>query len=549
MKKSAIKKAIDEQHVKQLIALFPKGDPEYFQSCLEHYIENPVENVTEKIVVHLGGHYPQLPIPTQAHENRLNACLRILALDLFPDCDISYLRELIFGFRYAHIEQVVDTLLSAGKWPERLNYGKLDPSQEIRSERYKSQAQIQLIQDFPQVWKSSVRAVLAENNWDYLLSYDQLKEMGSGGFWNTLRNFFFHWSSGSSSSSPSSSSSSYSTQTITDFNLKQQLKALRQRGIDLQINRDENLAHQINLIEYTDGDQLIACGCCYGDYTFESLSFCSEGNHAFCHTCLVHYISEGLFGQGELRGKPSIQCISSTDECHGSFPTSVLKKILPRDMWMAYENSLLDGSMEDHQRIQCCACEYFELDESTKPLESTMIYASKIIQNVSRWIMVVESVLLGFLFLYYSTYCILVSLFLLSLQTVFFYQWDIKNDLEIAYQRVSSARRGTLFRCGNIQCNTLTCLQCRRPVRGAHTCWEKETDGLRLYVEKAMADAVKRTVSIIYFILITVLFIYFSLLQCPNCSLSFQKSYGCNKIVCKCGYAMCYVCRKDIGKG
>lgn len=81
----------------------------------------------------------------------MNACLRILALDLFPDCDISYLRELILGFRYAHIEQVVDTLLSAGKWPERLDYGKLDPSQEIRSERYKSQAQIQLIQDFPQV--------------------------------------------------------------------------------------------------------------------------------------------------------------------------------------------------------------------------------------------------------------------------------------------------------------------------------------------------------------------------------------------------------------
>ncbi|KAG2228520.1 hypothetical protein INT48_007793 [Thamnidium elegans] len=488
MKKPAIKKAIDEQHVQQLLALFPKGDPEYFQSCLEHYIENPVENVAEKIIHHLGGHYPQLPIPTQPHDNRLNACLRILALDLFPDCDISYLRELIFGFRYAHIEQAVDTLLTIGKWPERLDYGKMDPCEEIRSERYKSQAQIQLIQDFPQIWKSSIRAVLAENNWDYLKCYDQLKEMGSGGFWNTLRNFFFHWSSSSSSSSIR-----LKNQAVTDFYLKQQLNALKQRSIDLQLQLDENFAHKINLIEYTDQNQLMTCDCCYGDYTFEKLSFCSEGNHSFCHTCLVHYMSEGLFGQGELRGKASIQCISSTDECHGSFPSTTLKKVLPGDMWTAYENSLLDGGMDDHQRIQCCVCPYFELDESTKPLAATLVYASQLIQNISRWIM-----------------------------------WDIKNDLEIAYQRVSTARRGALFKCRNSACNTLTCLQCRRPVRGAHTCWEKETDGLRLYVEKAMADAVKRT--------------------CPNCSLSFQKSYGCNKIVCKCGYAMCYVCRKDIGK-
>jgi len=41
-----------------------------------------------------------------------------------------------------------------------------------------------------------------------------------------------------------------------------------------------------------------------------------------------------------------------------------------------------------------------------------------------------------------------------------------------------------------------------------------------------MADAVKRT--------------------CPVCHVSFIKSEGCNKLVCVCGYVMCYVCRKDI---
>lgn len=99
----------------------------------------------------MGGHYPQLPIPSQSHDNRLNASLRILALDLFPNCDVSYLRELVMNFGYAHIEQAVDILLATAKWPERLNYGRMDVSEGIRSDKYKKQAQAQLIQDYPQV--------------------------------------------------------------------------------------------------------------------------------------------------------------------------------------------------------------------------------------------------------------------------------------------------------------------------------------------------------------------------------------------------------------
>jgi hypothetical protein len=305
--------------------------------------------------------------------------------------------------------------------------------------------------------------------------------MGSGGFWNTLRNFFMHWST--------SSSSLLEHDSITDKDLNQQLKELQKRVVDKQLYDDELIAHKINLLEYTEQNQLITCDCCYGDYTFEQLSFCSEASHSFCHACLTHFISEGLFGQGSLRGQPIIQCISSTDDCKGCFLTSTLKKILTSDIWMAYENSLLDGI---HSRIQCCSCSYFELDESTKSFES--INTNKLIQFISRWIMVLE------------LFCVLFTLkntvnnwifflFIFSLQWFSFFKWDMKSDLEIAYQRVAKNRRGATFQCKNENCKTLTCLECQRPVRGAHTCWEKETDGLRLYVEKAMADAVKRTVN------------------------------------------------------
>ncbi|CAO3612997.1 unnamed protein product [Mucor hiemalis] len=360
---------------------------------------------------------------------------------------------------------------------------QMKTSEGIRSETYKQQAQAQLTQDFPQVWKSSIRAVLAENNWDYIHCYDQLKEMGSGGFWNTLRNFFMHWST---------SSVSPNHQVITDRDLKLQLRELRQRSINKQSLEDEQIAHKLNVLEYTEQDQLITCDCCYGDYAFEQLSFCSEGNHAFCHTCLMRYISEGLFGQGELRGQPRINCISSTDECDGCFLTTTLKKVLTGDVWMAYENSLLDGSIDENNQIQCCACPYFEIDESTKPMQA--IYASKVVQFIAKWIMVVELFVSFVLMLKNASNNWIFLLLIIPLQWFAFSQWDMKSDLETAYQRLSKNRRGVLFQCRNNECQTVTCLDCHRPVRGAHTCWEKETDGLRLYVEKAMADAVKRTV-------------------------------------------------------
>ncbi|ORY88090.1 hypothetical protein BCR35DRAFT_302003 [Leucosporidium creatinivorum] len=78
-------------------------------------------------------------------------------------------------------------------------------------------------------------------------------------------------------------------------------------------------------------------------------------------------------------------------------------------------------------------------------------------------------------------------------------------------------------------CGLVTCLLCSAsvmPERGAHRCYGEEKDGLRLAVERARSEAVKRV--------------------CGRCGLSFVKEGGCNKMSCRCGAASCFVCRQEI---
>lgn len=320
------------------------------------------------------------------------------------------------------------------------------------------------------MWKSSIRAVLAENNWNYLKSYDQLAEMGSGGFWTAVRNFFRHWSSSSSSSS------SHKHRGGRDEDLMKELEILRKRKLKAQEKEDMALAIVYNRNEYERENQWIECDCCFGDSTFEELCFCSQGEHKFCHGCVTRFFNEGLFGQGTLRGATRIQCIAM-EGCEGCLPTQSLQQSVPNDVWLAYEKSLLEVNVYQHHRlVQCANCNYAELDESARPLEEVIKEA----QSLFALIMVVAF----FLWTILLPFALWLLIFPLFLFFMIGQQWfQLKSDLEIAYERVMDTRRGgSVFPCPN--CKQFSCLRCHRVVRGLHRCWEDQQDGLRLYVEK-----------------------------------------------------------------
>lgn len=97
------------------------------------------------------------------------------------------------------------------------------------------------------------------------------------------------------------------------------------------------------------------------------------------------------------------------------------------------------------------------------------------------------------------------------------------DSLKHRYSHAYSTSPDSLSR---LYCGRVSCLLCNREFFPGHSCLSDEQDGLRLAVERAMSDAVKRT--------------------CPNCGLGFTKSDGCNSMQCICGYKMCYICRKGL---
>lgn len=87
-----------------------------------------------------------------------------------------------------------------------------------------------------------------------------------------------------------------------------------------------------------------------------------------------------------------------------------------------------------------------------------------------------------------------------------------------------------IFQCPIEGCKYVSCRKCGKPPHIPLKCEEvvkqKREDEGRLKIEEAISKAKIRT--------------------CPKCKTSFLKDYGCNKMVCRCGLRLCYICRQPL---
>ncbi|XP_052233006.1 E3 ubiquitin-protein ligase RNF216-like [Dreissena polymorpha] len=145
--------------------------------------------------------------------------------------------------------------------------------------------------------------------------------------------------------------------------LQTEIDWVREKCKELEAEADREIAMGLNEEEYELQGQYIECGCCYGEFPFESMVQCCDG-HLFCQGCLQQKARESVFGQG----KADLKCM--TDRCGSSFPKSQLVRALPREMLARYEDRVAEENLklaDLGDLVKCPHCEFRAfMDKSDK---------------------------------------------------------------------------------------------------------------------------------------------------------------------------------------
>ena len=497
----------------------------------------------------------------------LNKSLHILAT-IFPRILPEVFREMLLVFHGAsRVEIVVDQLLKhQGKWvrgrwrtsaPEATiettdeQSGELlvAAEDEFRRARYAWAVKSFLIQEFSDLSKSKVDAILAEENYCYTRARSSLQKIASKGWKVAIKTFWASWTK-----PPPDPSSHYAL----DWTKSQHAGAismpvLRETGdaeLDMELHctvlapllqkfkarqeaQDRAAAEAWNDMECREASAIYECECCFGETTFERMAACSNGDHVICFQCITHAASEALFGQSWGRNidhtRGEIRCLAPTihDACGGSLAQGLVRRaiLLSKggiEMWKRLESRLAEEALAGARipLIKCPFCRYAEIDELYLPRQSIQ-FRSRVTDIKSTVFLTILTFNFLPIVLLYTLLCRFTSFSSLPCLTILF---------STSLTRLCRSRHMPMrFQCRSPSCGHPSCLRCFKVWRDPHVCHESANLSLRTTIESARTAALKRT--------------------CPQCGLAFVKDSGCNKLTCVCGYTMCYVCRQGLGKG
>ncbi|KAF2999907.1 hypothetical protein E8E13_008700 [Curvularia kusanoi] len=517
----------------------------------------------------------------EADLRSLNGSLQALT-DIFPDVQPEVFREMLASFsEESRLQVVTEALLKNGdKWVQgryrvpaeqeeqretayKYKYRPRDTSKDtrgkplaledtFRSKQYKEAAKQALYQEFKGLSHSTIRAVLAEYNWSYTQARPTLLELSSKSWRSSITNFIMRRKAPSAKDHPLILWTAADAKTgrrrmpllikTHDGELNRELydnlvvpELARQRNE--QLHQDYELAWKMHEEEAEREDEMYDCECCFMPNVIEQMSTCDIDGHYICFRCIRHAINAALYDQGWARNINTelctLKCIAPvTDgDCHGCITIGFVHRALLEEKDGDDRINKLDERFNNEALIKsqmplarCPFCSYAELDDLALPnanLLSSLRPKPRPIVLAS-----LASVPLLELLCFKATQTIVLFLALLYATIALLLPIPIIAPLQSALRRIHLKRNGLRFQCLSPTCGRASCLSCSAPWHDPHTCYSSQLTSLRLTLERATTDAVKRT--------------------CPQCNLGFVKSEGCNKLVCLCGYSMCYVCRQGL---
>ncbi|KAL1594296.1 hypothetical protein SLS60_010053 [Paraconiothyrium brasiliense] len=514
----------------------------------------------------------------------LNTALQTLT-EIFPDLQPEVFREMLSSLGpESRVQVVTEQLLRNGvKWArgryrmpaeqeeqravaQKYRYRNVDPEKDtrgvplaiedkFRSKGYKEAAKEALYGEFKGLSHATVKAVLAEYNWSYTQARPTLLVLSSQSWRSSITNFFMRRKAPSADDHPLimwlapdaktgrgrkpllvKTKSLELDRELYETLIRPELEKQRKE----QVQQDLELALKWNEEEAEAEGEMYDCECCFIPNTLQQMSTCDVDGHYICFRCIRHAINAALYDQGWARNINTelcaLKCIApvtdSIDDCTGCVPLAFVKRALlekpdGEDVVTKLNERFTNEAMLKSQLplIRCPFCSYAEIDDLALP--SANLVCSLRFRKEPLLVSVSLFQVLCFQAVRIIAFLLIVFLGLLIVINAYFpTPLPILSSIQLALRRIHLKRRGLRFRCQSPTCGRSSCLSCTAPWHDPHTCYSSQLTSLRLTLERATTDAVKRT--------------------CPQCSMSFVKSEGCNKLVCTCGYAMCYVCREGL---
>lgn len=340
----------------------------------------------------------------------LNAALRAL-VDVFPNIELEVFREMLLSIsKESRVEVVTEQLLKKdAKWlrgryrtaGQRDRPSSSRPGSEqrgdmptfavednFRSDSYRKAVKQVLYQEFRNLSHSSIKAVMAEQNYSYTLSRPVLQQLATKSWRFTLANLW-------GKRSPSQATNEHPNLVFGEASKKTTVLGVRRTGDAQfdhelwelfvepvlaklkrdQLDTDHKYASELNEAQAEEIGDLFDCACCYGSVPFEQIATCNEASHQLCFDCVRRTVKEALYGQGWARTadleRSTVRCFAPAhEECQGGLPADTVSRALTDgvgndDKWQEFLNRMTSEALvKSNLRLQRCPfCSYAEVDE------------------------------------------------------------------------------------------------------------------------------------------------------------------------------------------